>query len=148
MKRIDDFYLEEVILYELQQHIMRLEESGRLLQEEKECAVRAAESLRQECRAAGGAIEKAKAKRMADFEAYVLGEKKSYDASMESLERLRKKYEGLREQLSAAEDKVREYDRMKVQESFPVMKLTAELMDEYVERVEVHPNNEIKVIWK
>ena len=29
-----------------------------------------------------------------------------------------------------------------------MMKLTLELMDEYVERVEVHPDNEIRVIWK
>lgn len=118
VKRIEDFYLEEVILYELQQHIMGLEESSRLLQEEKECAIRAAETLRQECRVAENAIEKTKAKRMADFEAYALGKKKSYDASMESLERLRKKHEGMMEQLSAAEDKVREYSRMKVHENF------------------------------
>lgn len=37
---------------------------------------------------------------------------------------------------------------MKIHDSFVVMKLTPELMDEYVERVEVHPDNEIRVIWK
>ena len=35
-----------------------------------------------------------------------------------------------------------------IHDSFVVMKLTPELMDEYVERVEVHPDNEIRVIWK
>lgn len=148
MKRIEDFYLEEVTLYELQQHIMEMEESDRLLQEEKECAVRTAEALRPGCRAVENAIERAKAKRMADFEAYALGKKKSYDALMESLERLRKEPEGLREQLSVAEDKVREYSRMKVHESFPVMKLTAELMDEDVEDIEILPGNEVRINWK
>lgn len=37
---------------------------------------------------------------------------------------------------------------MKIHDSFAVMKLTPELMDECVERVEVHPDNEIRVIWK
>lgn len=50
--------------------------------------------------------------------------------------------------LSLAEDKTREYNRVKIHDSFVVMKLTPELMDEYVERVEVHPDNEIRVIWK
>lgn len=67
---------------------------------------------------------------------------------MNQMEALRKKHEGLMEQLSQAEDKVREYKRVKIHDSFAVMKLTPELMDEYVERVEVHPDNEIKVIWK
>ena len=67
---------------------------------------------------------------------------------MESLERLRKEYEGLMEQLSAAEDKVREYSRMKVHDSFPVMKLTAELLDEYVNSIEVLPGNEVRINWK
>ena len=67
---------------------------------------------------------------------------------MESLERLRKEYEGLMEQLSAAEDKVREYSRMKVHDSFPVMKLTAELLDEYMNSIEVLPGNEVRINWK
>ena len=52
------------------------------------------------------------------------------------------------EQLSEAEGKVRELNRVKVHESFAVMKLTPELLDEYVERIEVHPGNEVKVNWK
>ena len=64
------------------------------------------------------------------------------------MEALRKKHEELMEMLSLAEDKTREYNRVKIQDSFVVMKLTPELMDEYVERVEVHPDNEIRVIWK
>lgn len=93
-------------------------------------------------------IEKAKKKRMAEFEAYALGKADSYNSSMDQMEALRKKHEGLMEQLSQAEDKVREYKRVKIHDSFAVMKLTPELMDEYVERVEVHLDNEIKVIWK
>lgn len=148
VKRIEDFYLEEVILFQLQQHIMELGESDRLLQEEKDKAVEAVEVLKQECRAAEKAVENAKKKRMADFEAYALGKKESYDSSTDQLELLRKKYEGLREQLSLAEDKVREYSRLKVHESFPVMKLTPELMDEYIESIEIHPGNDVRVIWK
>ena len=64
------------------------------------------------------------------------------------MEALRKKHEELMEKLALAEDKTREYYRVKIHDSFVVMKLTPELMDEYVERVEVHPDNEIRVIWK
>ncbi|MBS4931903.1 hypothetical protein HQK13_06360 [Blautia wexlerae] len=67
---------------------------------------------------------------------------------MDQMEALRKKHEELMEKLSLAEDKTREYNRVKIHDSFVVMKLTPELMDEYVERVEVHPDNEIRVIWK
>lgn len=77
VKRIEDFYLEEVILFQLQQHIMELGESDRLLQEEKDKAVEAVEVLKQECRAAEKAVENAKKKRMADFEAYALGKRKA-----------------------------------------------------------------------
>ena len=35
MKRIEDFYLEEVVIFQLQQHIMELGESDKILQEEK-----------------------------------------------------------------------------------------------------------------
>ena len=52
------------------------------------------------------------------------------------------------EQLSEAEDKVRELNRMKVHESFAVTKLTEELLDEYVESIEVHPGNEVRTSWK
>lgn len=85
---------------------------------------------------------------MAKFEAYALGKADSYNSSMDQMEALRKNHEELMEQLSQAEDKAREYNRVKIHDSFAVMKLTSELMDEYVERVEVHPDNEIKVIWK
>ncbi|MGN8946607.1 hypothetical protein ACTNEF_16280 [Bariatricus sp. HCP28S3_E4] len=85
---------------------------------------------------------------MAEFEAYALGKKESYDLSTDQLELLRKKYEGLREQLSLAEDKVMEFSRVKVYESFAVMKLTPELMDEYIESIKIHPGNDVRVIWK
>lgn len=57
VKRIEDFYLEEVILFQLQQHIMELGECDRLLQEEKDKAVEAVEVLKKECRAAERAVE-------------------------------------------------------------------------------------------
>lgn len=106
------------------------------------------EHLKKECRTAEREIKKAKKKRMAEFEAYALGKSDSYNSSMDQMEALRKKHEELIEKLSLVEDKVREYNRVKIHDSFAVMKLTPELMDEYVERVEVHPDNEIKVIWK
>ena len=58
------------------------------------------------------------------------------DASIDEVETLRKKYEALMVQLSEAEDKVRELNRMKVHECFAVTKLTEELLDEYVEKQE------------
>lgn len=85
---------------------------------------------------------------MAEFEAYALGKADSYNSSMDQMDALRKKHEDLMEQLSKAEDKAREYSRVKIHDSFAVMKLTLELIGEYIERVEVHPDNEIKVIWK
>lgn len=47
-----------------------------------------------------------------------------------------------------AEDKVREFSCVKVHESFAVMKLTLELMDVYIESIEIHPGNDVRVIWK
>ena len=127
---------------------MELGESDKLLQKEKDAAAKTAEGLKKKCESAEKAIEKAREKRLADFEAYALGSKKSYDSSIDEVEKLRKKYENLMEQLSEAEGKVRELNRVKVHESFTVMKLTPELLDEYVESIEVHPGNEVKVNWK
>lgn len=148
VKRIEDFYLDEVILYQIQQHIMELGESDKLLQAEKEAAAAEAEALRKQCLDAEKAIDKEKAQRMAEFEAYALGQKESYDASIDEVETLRKKHETLMVQLSEAEDKIRQLNRMKVHESFAVTKLTEELLDEYVESVEVHPGNEVRISWK
>lgn len=61
---------------------------------------------------------------------------------------LRKKHEELMESLSRAEDKVRELSRIKVHESFAVTRLTPELLDEYVESIEVHPGDEVRISWK
>ena len=148
VKRIEDFYLEEVILFQIQQHIMELGESDKLLQAEKEAAAAEAEALRKKCRDAERTINKAKAQRMAEFEAYALGQKKSYDASINEVEALRKKHEALMVRLSEAEDKIRELNRMKVHENFAVTKLTDEILDEYVESIEVHPGNEVRINWK
>ena len=41
--------------------------------------------------------------------------------------------------------KVRELNRMKVHESFAVTKLTDGLLDEYVESIEVHTGNEVRI---
>ena len=76
-------------------NIMELGESNKLLQEEKDSAAAAVENLKKKCRAAEKAMENAKEKRMAEFEAYALGKKKSYDASIDEVETLRKKHEGL-----------------------------------------------------
>lgn len=148
VKRIDDFYLEENILFQIQQHIMDLGETDKLLQTEKKTATAEAETLRKKCRAAEKAIEKAKDQRMAEFEAYALGQKKSYDASIDEVETLRKKHEELMEQLSEAEDKVRQLNRVKVHESFAVTRLTEELLDEYVESIGVHSGDEVRISWK
>lgn len=148
VKRIEDFYLEEVILYELQQHIMGLEESDKLLQGEKDKADAELERLKAECRAAENAIEAESKKRMADFEAYALGKRKSYDSSMERMDKLRKRHMELLEQVSLAEEKVRDLSKVKVHENFAVMRLTPELLDEYVEKIEVHPGNEVRISWK
>lgn len=148
VKRIEDFYLEEVILFQIQQHIMELGESDKLLQAEKEAAAAEARALRKKCWDAERAIDKAKAQRMAEFEAYALGQKKSYDASIDEVEALRKKQETLMIQMSEAEDRVRELNRMKVHECFAVTKLTNELLDEYVEDIEVTAENKVIISWK
>ena len=75
-------------------------------------------------------------------------DRRKADASIDEVEALRKKHEAMMEQLSEAEDRVRELNRMKVHESFAVTKLTAELLDEYVEGIEVHPGNEVRISWK
>ena len=85
---------------------------------------------------------------MAEFEAYALGQKKSYDASIDEMESLRKKHETLMVRLSETEDKGRKLNRMKVHGCFAVTKLTDELLDEYVENIEVHPGNEVRISWK
>ena len=146
--RMPHYQLEEIILFQIQQHIMELGESDKLLQAEKEAAAAEVKALRKKCRDAERAIDKMKAQRMAEFEAYALGQKKSYDASADEVETLRKKHEALMVQLSEAEDKVRKLNRMKVHECFAVTKLTEELLDEYVESIEIHPENEVKISWK
>ena len=148
VKRIEDYYLEEVILFQMQQHIMELGESDKLLQEEKKAAADAVVALKKKCGAAEKAIGAEKEKRMAEFEAYALGKKKSYDASNDEMKQLRKKHEALLEQLSEAEQKVRELNRRKVHETFAVTKLTKELLDEYVESIVVHREDEVKIEWK
>ena len=85
---------------------------------------------------------------MAEFEAYALGKADSYNSFMDQMEAIRKKHEELMARLSLAKDKAREYNRVKIHDSFVVVKFTPELMDEHVERTEVHPDNEIKIIWK
>lgn len=148
VKRMEDFFLEEVVLYQLQQHIMELGESDKLLQEEKDTAAADVDDLKKKCRAAEKAIAKAKEKRMAEFEAYALGDKVSYDASGDEMEKLRKKHERLKEQLAEAESRLKELNRQKTHESFAVKKLTKELIDEYVESITVFNNDEVKIAWK
>ena len=91
------------------------------------------EVLKKECRAAEKAVENAKKKSV--YTDQTEHTARSFSAS-------------LREQLSLAEDKVMEFSRVKVYESFAVMKLTPELMDEYIESIEIHPGNDVRVIWK
>ena len=64
------------------------------------------------------------------------------------VEALRKNHEALMLQLCEAEDKVRKLNRMKVHECFAVTKLTEEHLDEYVESVEVHLGNEVRISWR
>jgi hypothetical protein len=148
VERIDDFFFEEIILYQLQQHVLELGESDRLLQEEKDRALSEVELIRTECRTAEKAIADAKKKRMAAFEEYALGKSKSYDGSVNRLDELRKSYEEVKVKLSEAELKAAEYDRRKVHESFAVLKLTPELLDEYVESIEVHSGDDVRIVWK
>ena len=56
--------------------------------------------------------------------------------------------DGERQEKRMAEQKVRELSRMKVHECFAVTKLTKELLDEYVKKIEVHPGNEVRISWK
>lgn len=63
-------------------------------------------------------------------------------------DRIQKRYEDLLEQLSLAKDEVRKYERMKPHEGFAVTKLTPELMDQYIECVEVFSEKDIRIKWK
>lgn len=148
VRRAEDLYLEEVITYQLQQHIMELEESDKLLKAEKDQAAAEVIRLQKECEAVERAIDAAGKKRMEQFEAYALGKRKKYDASASEIEDLRKKHQALQEQLAAAESDVKKLDRMKIHENFAVRKLTAELLDEYVDSIEVTAGNEVKIRWK
>lgn len=150
VKRIEDFYLEEVIMFRMQQHIEELEDADRLLLEKKAEAEKKKDSLEKKCDAAKRDIENARKKRMADFEAYALGRAESYDGSESSAqeEHLQKRYEDLLEQLSLAKNELRKYERMKPHEGFAVTKLTPELMDRYIERVEVFSEEDIRIKWK
>jgi predicted nucleic acid-binding Zn-ribbon protein len=127
---------------------MELGESDQLLQEEKDTALEKVEAMRRACDAAERAIEAEKKRRMADFEDYALGKKGGYEGATTQIEVLRRKYEEARERLSEAEGKAAEYDRVKVHESFAVMKLTPELLDEYVESIEVYQGDEVRIMWK
>ena len=60
----------------------------------------------------------------------------------------RRKRRSTLEQLSEAEEKARKLSRQKVHEAFGIRKLTKELLDEYVESIEVRPGNEVKIGWK
>jgi Holliday junction resolvase-like predicted endonuclease len=140
--------LEEIIIYQLQQHVLELGESDRLLQEEQDRTLAEVKALQKECRQAEKAIADAKQKRMDAFEDYALGKSKSYDGSANRLDELRKSYEEVKVKLSEAEVKAAEYDRRKVHESFAVLKLTPELLDEYVESIEVHTEDDVRIVWK
>ena len=148
VKRILDCYLEEIVLFQLQQHIMELGESDKLLQEEKNAAAAEVDALKKKRKAAERDIARAKDKRMAEFEAYALGKKKSYDASGDEAERLRQRHEELTVQLAEAESRLKELNRTKAHKSFAVKKLTKELLDEYVESIEVHGDDDVRIVWK
>ena len=148
VKRIEDFCLEEIVLFQIQQHIMELGESDKLLQEEKDAAEALVDSLKKRCRASERAIEKAREKRLAEFEAYALGDRESYDASGDEMEELKERAKGLKVQLAEAEERLKELSRRKVHGCFAVTKLTKELLDEYVERIAVYGNDDVRITWK
>lgn len=148
VRRVEDLYLEEVITYQLQQHIMELEESDKLLMAEKDQAAAEVIRLQKECEAAERAVDTVGKRRMAEFEAYILGKSTKYDASSNEMDGLRAKHRDLQEQLAAAERKKKRLDKMKIHENFAVRKLTPELLDEYVDSIEVTAGNEVKIRWK
>ena len=148
MKRIEDFYLEEIVLFQIQQHIMELGESDKLLQEERNEVEALVDSLKKRCRASERAIEKVREKRLAEFEAYALGDRESYDAPGDDLKELKGKAEELKAQLAEAEERLKELSRKKVHECFAVTKLTKELLDEYVEGIAVYGNDDVRITWK
>ena len=148
VKRIDDVFLEEMIMYQLQQHIMELGETEMNLQAARDHAVSVLDMLRSKCKDAELAIAAAKGRRLAAFEAYALGKTECYDAQDGEMESLRRNYEELTKELAVAKERVREFDRRKVHESIPVMRLTKELLDEYVEWIEVHGEDDVRIKWK
>ena len=51
-------------------------------------------------------------------------------------------------QLAEAESRLKELNRTKAHKSFAVKKLTKELLDEYVESIEVHGDDDVRIVWK
>ena len=148
VKRIDDRYLEEQILFQLQQHIRKLGESDRLLRQEKDLALVSVEELKKKCVEIESAIEKEKQNRMSEYEAYALGKRDSFDASSDYLNQLREKSENLLEKLLLAKEKARKYSQIREPEEYTLTKLITELLDKFVESIEVHPGNEVRISWK
>lgn len=85
MKWIEDFYLEEVILFQIRQHIAESGKSDKLLYEEMEATVAEA-GRKKEMSGCGRDDRRAKAQRVAKVASYAIVQKRSYDASIDEVE--------------------------------------------------------------
>ncbi len=147
VSRIDDFLLEELLLFRIQEHIGELGESNRLLELEKNAARTALEELRVKIRETERAITVNCEERMKNYEQYVLGGG-SFDKDADSGEQLTERLNRLNTQLRATEDEVLRLEKQSGFEVFNVKELTPELMDEYFEKIVVHAEDDLEIIWK
>lgn len=145
--RAEDFFLEEVLTLRLQEHIVELGESRRLLEAEKDAARKKLDELRTKCRETERAIAENREKRMQNYERYVLGGG-FFDADADEGKRLAELLKELKGQLRAAEDEVLRLEKEAGYEVFGVKKLTPELMDEYFEEIVVRAEDDVEIAWK
>ncbi len=147
VERIDDFVLEQVLLFQLQGHILELGESSRLLETEKNAARKTLEDSRKKYQETEHSITEKRERRMRNYERYVL-EGACYDASADDEEQLKEQLIKLKAQLRKAENEVLRLEKECGFETFVVKELTPELMDEYIKEIIVHAEDDLEIVWK
>lgn len=145
--RAEDSSLEQLLMFRLQEHIMELGESSRLLEAEKNTVRETLEDLGLKHQETEQAITESCERRMRNYEKHVL-EGAVFNASEDDGERLKEHLKELKAQMREAEDEVLRLEKESGFEVFAVKKLTPELMDEYFKEVIVHAEDDLEIVWK
>ncbi|MCD8105400.1 MAG: recombinase family protein [Lachnospiraceae bacterium] len=145
--RAEDSSLEQLLMFRLQEHIMELGESSRLLEAEKNTARETLDGLRLKYQKTEQAITENRERQMRNYEKHVL-EGAAFNASEDDEERLKEHLKELKAQLREAEDEVLRLEKESGFEVFAVKELTPELLDEYFKEIIVHTENDLEIVWK